>query len=69
MSKSEVRRGPLHKIRAVESATEFLRRRAGDARAEDLKAILAGIPDAPPAPGDEMPERVRPKVVRIRSEG
>jgi hypothetical protein len=43
------------KIGAVETAAEFFRRRAGDTRPEDLRAILALVPDRPPDPGDEMP--------------
>ena len=42
------------KVTAVESAEAFFRRRAGDARAEDMKAILASVPDVPPMPGDEI---------------
>ena len=40
--------------RSAESAEAFFRRRAGDARAEDMKVILARVPDVPPMPGDEM---------------
>jgi hypothetical protein len=29
-------------------------RRRGDARADDMKAILARVPDVPPMPGDEI---------------
>jgi hypothetical protein len=47
------------KIGAVETASEFLKRRAGNARPEDLKAYLAKVPDAPPDPGDEMPDDLR----------
>ncbi len=43
------------KVGAVETAAEFFRRRAGDARPEDLRAVLALVPDRPPAPGDELP--------------
>ena len=43
------------KVGAVETAAEFFRRRAGDARPEDLLAILALVPDRPPDPGDELP--------------
>ena len=43
------------KVSAVETAADFLRRRAGDARPEDLLAILALVPDRPPDPGDELP--------------
>lgn len=38
---------------AVETA-DFFRRRAGNARAEDLKAFLDRAPDVPPMPGDEI---------------
>jgi hypothetical protein len=47
------------KIGVVETAAEFLRRRVGDARPEELKALLAEAPDAPAERGDEVPERVR----------
>ncbi len=43
------------KIGAVETAADFLRRRAGDARPEDLLGFLAEAPDVPPGPGDERP--------------
>jgi hypothetical protein len=43
------------KVGAVETAAEFFRRRAGDARPEDLQAILALVPDREPDPGDELP--------------
>jgi hypothetical protein len=42
------------KVTAVESAEAFFRRRAGEAKAEDMKAILARVPDVPPMPGDEI---------------
>jgi hypothetical protein len=42
------------KVTAVESAAAFFRRRAGDARTEDMKTVLARVPDAPPVPGDEI---------------
>jgi hypothetical protein len=41
------------KIGAVETA-DFFRRRAGTAKAEDLKAFLDRAPDVPPMPGDEI---------------
>lgn len=44
------------KVGAVETATEFFRRRAGEARPEDLHAILALAPDRAPDPDDELPE-------------
>ena len=40
---------------AVETAAEFFRRRAGGARPEDLRAVLATVPDRAPDPGDELP--------------
>ena len=43
------------KVGAVETAAEFFRRRAGDARPEDLRAVLALVPDRTPDPGDEVP--------------
>ena len=42
------------KVGAVEAAATFLRRRAGEARAEDLAAILARAPDRAPDPKDEI---------------
>jgi len=42
------------KVTAVESAAAFFRRRAGDATPEDMKKILAMVPDVPPLPGDEI---------------
>ena len=44
------------KIGAVEAADEFLKRRAAGARPGDLTRHLDEAPDAPPAPGDELPE-------------
>jgi hypothetical protein len=52
------------KIGAVETAAEFFKRRAGDARPEDLKAFLAAAPDVPPEPGDELPDHLRAKLSR-----
>lgn len=43
------------KVGAVETAAEFIRRRAGEARPDDLHAILALAPDRAPDPGDEPP--------------
>jgi hypothetical protein len=40
---------------AVETAADFFRRRAGDARPEDLHASLALAPDRASDPGDELP--------------
>jgi hypothetical protein len=42
------------KVGSVETAAEFLRRRAGNARVEDIKRFMAEIPDVPPVPGDEI---------------
>ncbi len=47
------------KVGAVETAADFFRRRAGDARAEDLKALLAVAPDVAPEPDDEIPDDLR----------
>jgi hypothetical protein len=46
------------KVGAVETAAAFFRRRAGSARAKDLRDILALVPDRPPDPGDELPPGV-----------
>lgn len=43
------------KVGAVETAAEFFRRRAGDAKPEDLHAVLALAPDRASDPGDELP--------------
>lgn len=43
------------KVGAVETAAEFFRRRAGDARPEDLCSVLALVPNRPPDLGDELP--------------
>jgi hypothetical protein len=50
------------KIGAVETAADFFRRRAGDARPEDLKAFLAGAPDIPHEPSEEIPDHLRAKL-------
>ena len=47
------------KIGAVETAADFIRRRAGNTRPEDLKAFLANAPDVAPEPGDEIPAHLR----------
>jgi hypothetical protein len=52
-------------IGVVETAAEFLKRRAGDAKPGDLKAFLAIVPDVPPEPGDEIPEHLRAKVAGL----
>ena len=41
------------KVGAVETAADFFRRRAGDARPKDLQGFLAAAPDRNPDPGDE----------------
>jgi hypothetical protein len=44
------------KIGAVETAEEFFHRRRKQASGRDLKYYLDMVPDAPPMPGDELPE-------------
>lgn len=41
------------KVGAVESAAEFLSRRAGAATGDGFKTFLARVPDLPPVAGDE----------------
>lgn len=53
------------KVGAVETAADFIKRWAGDARPEDLKAFLADAPDVPPVPGDEIPEALRARLKRM----
>jgi hypothetical protein len=48
------------KIGVVEMAADFFKGRAGNARPEDLKAFLAGAPDIPPEPGEEVPDHREP---------
>jgi len=55
------------KIGAVETAADFFKRRAGGARAEDLRAFLATAPDVPPEPGDEIPDHVRAKLSQVKA--
>ena len=43
------------KVGAVETAAEFFRRRAGNAKPGDLHAFLARAPKRTPDPGDERP--------------
>jgi len=43
------------KVGAVETASEFFRRRAGGTGPDDLHAILGLVPDREPDPGDELP--------------
>ena len=57
------------KIGAVETAADFIKRRAGDARPEDLKVFLANAPDVPPEPGDEIPAHLRAIVKRAAARG
>ena len=42
------------KIGAVETAAEFLKRRAGDAKPSDIHDALKKVRDVPPMPGDEI---------------
>jgi hypothetical protein len=42
------------KVGSVEAAAVFLRRRAGDATAEDLLRLLEAAPDVPPAAADRV---------------
>ncbi len=44
------------KIGAVETADALLKRRAATARSGDLTRYLDRAPDAPPVPGDELPD-------------
>lgn len=41
------------KVRAVETAAQFFKRRAGKAKPRDLLWFLDNAPDNPPARGDE----------------
>jgi hypothetical protein len=43
------------KVGAVETASEFFRRRADGSGPDDLRAILGLVPDRAPDPGDELP--------------
>jgi hypothetical protein len=45
--------GAAQKVGAMETAAAFFRKRAGEARSEDLHAVLALGPDRAPDPGDE----------------
>ncbi len=40
------------KVGTMETAREFLRRRAGKAKPADLMRFLRGAPNVPPMPGD-----------------
>jgi hypothetical protein len=48
------------KIGAVETAAEFFKRRA-QGSGKGLQYYLDMIPDAPPDPGDELPEDWKPQ--------
>jgi hypothetical protein len=41
---------------AVMLTMDYLRRQAAAGRREDFEKYLAAVPDAPPVPGDELPE-------------
>ncbi|MBN9220509.1 MAG: pilus assembly protein HicB [Mesorhizobium sp.] len=43
------------KVGAMETAADFLRRRAGDASPSDFARMLDRVADRPPQPGDELP--------------
>ena len=43
------------KIGAVETAAEFLKRRAGSATGDGLKWFVENAPDVSPVPEDELP--------------
>jgi hypothetical protein len=43
------------KVGAVETASEFFRRRASGSGPDELRAILGMVPDRAPDPGDELP--------------
>ena len=49
------------KVGAVETA-EYFRRRYGEARPGDLRAVLDKRPDAPPEPRDEISEELRTRI-------
>ena len=44
------------KIGAVETAAEFFEHRGARSRPGDLMRLLTRAPNAPPQPGDEMPD-------------
>lgn len=46
---------------------EYLKERAGSGSGERFDRILARVPNAPPAPGDELPQRPHPAARRRRS--
>lgn len=43
-------------VAAVETAATFFKQRAGDAKRDDMLAVLAKVPDVPPMAGDELPQ-------------
>lgn len=47
------------KVGAVETAELFLKRRAGNATGDGLKAFLDRVPDVEPDRGDELPPEMR----------
>ena len=47
------------KVGAVETAADFLKRRAGNATGDGLKAFLDRVPDVEPDRGDELPPEMR----------
>lgn len=44
------------KIGVVETAAEFLKKRAGNATGDDFLRSLDEVPDNPPMEGDELPK-------------
>lgn len=42
------------KIGAVETATDFLKKRAGSAQPIDILSFLDKVKDVPPSPGDDI---------------
>lgn len=45
------------KVGTMETAADFLKRRAGSATGDGFSAFLDRVTPAPPASGDEMPSR------------
>ena len=52
------------KVGAVETAEHF-RRRYGEARPGDLRAVLDKRPDLPPEPGDEVPAELASRLRQL----
>jgi hypothetical protein len=52
------------KIAVVETAAQFFKRRANGATGDGLLAVLDKVPDAPPMPGDELPEDLKHLIKR-----